>query len=229
MFGSIHVIGYNGSEIQMTAEKTIDADSQDRLDAAKREVKLDTSQSGDGLRIYVDGPFRHRDNGHRGYRVNYDFELKVPVGTAVRLAAVNHGHIRLEGTSGDFDLSNVNGGIELAGASGSGAAHTVNGKISAGFARSPASASSFKSVNGSIEASFPPNLAADISVKTLNGGAYTDFDMTALAQPTPVAERRGGKFIYRSGRSTDLRVGAGGPQLKFETVNGSIRIVKRGQ
>ncbi|HTS51352.1 MAG TPA: hypothetical protein VMH05_25570 [Bryobacteraceae bacterium] len=230
VFGLIHVIGYSGTEIQMTAEKTIDADSKDRLDAAKREVKLDTTQSGDELRIYVDGPFRHRDSGgHRGYRVTYDFELKVPLATAARLAAVNHGHIRLEGTAGDFDLSNVNGGIELADAGGSGSAHTVNGKISASFAQNPAANTSFKSVNGSIEASFPPNLAADISVKTLNGGAYTDFDMTALAQAAPVAERRGGKFIYRSGRSTSLRVGAGGPQLKFETVNGSIRIVKRGQ
>lgn len=229
VFGSIHVIGYNGSEIQMTAEKTIEAESQNRLDAAKREVKLDTTQSGDELRIYVDGPFRHRDSWYRDYRVNYDFELKVPVSTAVRLAAVNHGHIRLEGTSGAFDLSNVNGGIELAEASGSGTAHTVNGKISATFAQNPGAASSFKSVNGSIEASFRPNLSADLSVKTLNGAAYTDFDTVLLANTTAVTQQHGGKFVYKADRSTALRVGAGGAELKFETLNGDIRIIKRGQ
>jgi len=229
VFGSIHVIGYNGSEIQMTAEKTIDAESQDRMDAAKREVKLDTTQSGDQLRIYVDGPFRHRDSWHPGYRVTYDFELKVPVTTAVRLAAVNHGHIRLEGTSGAFDLSNVNGGIELAEASGSGNAHTVNGKISAVFAQNPAANCSFKSVNGSIEASFRPNLSADVRVKTLNGAAYTDFDTVLLAHTTPVTERHDGKFVYRADRSSSLRIGAGGPEVSFETLNGDIRIIKRGQ
>lgn len=229
VFGSIHVVGYNGSEIQMTAEKTIDADSQDRLDAAKREVKLDTTQSGNELRMYVDGPFRHRDSGHLGYRVTYDFELKVPVSTAVRLAAVNHAHIRLESTSGDFDLSNVNGGIELADVSGSGSAHTVNGKISAMFARNPAANTSFKSVNGSIEASFRPNLSADVHVKTLNGGAYTDFNATTLPNSQPVAQRRNGRFVYRADRTTALRVGAGGAELKFETLNGDIRIIKRGQ
>ena len=229
VFGSIHVVGYSGNEIQMTAEKTIDAESQDRMDAAKREVKLDTTQSGDQLRIYVEGPFRHRDSWHPGYRVTYDFELKVPLATAVRLAAVNHGHIRLEGTSGAFELSNVNGGIDLAEVSGAGSARTVNGKISATFAQNPAANSSFKSVNGSIEASFRPNLSADIRVKTLNGAAYTDFDTVLLANTTPVTARHGGKFVYRADRSNTLRIGAGGPEVSFETLNGDIRIIKRGQ
>ena len=48
--GYIHVTGYNGSEIQMVAEKTIEAESAERLDAAKREVKLDVSQ----IRRYAD-------------------------------------------------------------------------------------------------------------------------------------------------------------------------------
>ncbi len=229
VFGSIHVTAYGGSEIQMTAEKTIDAESQDRLDAAKREVTLETTQSAGELRLYVDGPFRHRDHWRSGYRVNYDFELKVPSATAVRLATVNHGSIRLEGVSGDFELSNVNGEIEVAETGGSGSAHTVNGKITAAFARNPAGPVSFKTVNGSIEASFRPNLSADVRVKTFNGGAYTDFDATALPRVQSVAERRRGRFVYRADKSTSLRIGAGGPEIKFQTLNGDIRILKRGQ
>ena len=229
VFGSIHVVGYSGSEIQMTAEKTLEAESQDRLEAAKREVKLDLSQSGDELRIYVDGPFRHHDSGHRGYRVDYDFELKVPSATAVRLATVNHGRIRLEATSGGFDLSNVNGEIELAEVGGSGSAHTVNGKVSAAFARNPAGNASFKTLNGDIEASFRPNLSADVRVKTLNGGAYTDFDAAMLPRAQPAADRSHGRFVYRADKTTALRIGAGGPEIKFETLNGDIRIIKRGQ
>ena len=222
----------------MVAEKTIDAESQERLDAAKREVKLDISQSGGTLKLFVDGPFRCQcgdggsgihDSGHRGYAVNYDFELKVPVATALHLATVNHGEIRVENAAGDFDLGNVNGGIELAEVAGSGNVHTVNGKISATFAKNPAASCSFKTVNGTIEASFRPNLSADVRVKTFNGAAYTDFQAVALPRVNPPAERRNGKFVYQADRFAGLRIGSGGPELKFDTLNGSIRIIKRGQ
>lgn len=236
--GSVHVTGYNGPEIVMDAEKTIAAESQDRLEAAKREVKLETSQSGGEVKLFVDGPFRCHcgdggsgihDHGHLGYSVKYDFELKVPAGAFLRVATVNGGHVRVENTTGEFDLSNVNGRIEIVEASGSGNAHTVNGKITATFSRNPSSATSFKTVNGSIEASFRPNLSADVHLKTFNGGAYTDFDATALPNSVPVAEHRNGKFVYRSDRSSSVRIGTGGPEYKFETLNGSIRIINRGQ
>ncbi len=236
--GFIHVSGYNGSDIQMVAEERIEADSQERLEAAKREVKLDTTQSGDTLTLYVDGPFRcHCDdnrrgineNRRRGYRVIFDFELKVPAATILLLATVNGGDIRVENTTGDFDLSNVNRGIDLKEVSGSGQVHTVNGPISALFAKNPAKDCSFRTVNGGIETSFLPNLSADVRVKTFNGHAYTDYDVTALPPLAPVSERRDGKFIYKSDRSTGMRIGGGGPQFKFDTLNGSIRIIKRGQ
>jgi DUF4097 and DUF4098 domain-containing protein YvlB len=236
--GSIHVTGTSGTEIVMEAQKTIEAESQDRMDAAKRDVKLETSQSGGEVKLFVDGPFRcHcgdggsgiRDRGHIGYSVRYDFELKVPAGAVLRVATVNGGHIHVENTTGDFDLSNVNGGIELSEAAGSGNVHTVNGKISATFTRNPANGTSFKTVNGTIEASFRPNLAADVWLKTMNGGAYTDFPATALANMPATAERRDGKFVYRGNRSSTVRIGAGGPEYKFETLNGSIRIINRGQ
>jgi hypothetical protein len=236
--GFIHVTGYNGSEIQMVTEKTIRAESQERLDAAKREVKLDTTQSGDTLTFYVDGPFRchcddgrsgFRDRSHRDYRVTYDFDIKVPAATILRLGTVNGGDVRVESTTGDFDVANVNGGIEMREVAGSGPVHTVNGKILVLFARNPARNCSFKTVNGSIETSFRPGLAADVRVKTFNGQAYTDFDVISLPALSPVSERRDGKFIYRTDRSTGLRIGNGGPEFNFDTLNGSIRIINRGQ
>ena len=236
--GNIRVTGYNGSEIQMVAEKTIQAESQDRLDAAKRDVKLDTTQSGDTLTLYVDGPFRCHcsdgrfgvhENSHPGYRVIYDFEIKVPAATLLRLDTVNRGDVRVENTTGDFDVANVNGGIEMHEVAGSGPVHTVNGKISVVFSRNPVKDCSFRSVNGTIEASFRPNLSADVRVKTFNGHAYTDFDVTALPASAPVSERRDGKFIYRGDRFTGMRIGNGGPEFKFDTLNGSIRIINRGQ
>jgi len=236
--GFIHVSAYNGSEIQMVAEKRIVAESRERLDAAQREVKLDISQSSDEVSVFVDGPFRcHCDDnrrgihetGHRGYRVVYDFDIKVPAATFLRLATVNEGDITVEGTTGDFDLSNVNHSIEVKEVTGSGLVHTVNGRITALFARNPTSSCSFRTVNGSIEASFRPNLNADVRVKTFNGHAYTDYDVTALPAVAAHGERRDGKFVYRGNDFAGMRIGTGGPEFKFDTLNGSIRIINRGQ
>ena len=219
----------------MTVEKTIEADSPAKLDAARHEVKLDTTKSAERLKLYVDGPFRchcgdgHNsvnDTGRRGYRVIYDFDLKVPAGMSVELATVNGGKVETRGIAGDFDLSNVNGGIELEEMAGSGKAHSVNGKVRVVFATNPRKNCSFKTVNGGIEASFRRDLSADIQVKTFNGDAYTDFDAAALPVSAS-AERRDGKFVYRSNRSSAFRIGSGGPELRFDTLNGSIRLINR--
>lgn len=236
--GSIHVTGYNGNEIQVTAEKTIQADSKDRLAAAQRDVKLDISQSGGTVALYVDGPFRcHcddnrsglRDNPDRDYRVIFDFDIKVPAATFLRLRTVNRGDVRVENTTGDFDIGNVNRGIEMNEVAGSGDVHTVNGRITVVFAKNPAGHCSFRTVNGSIETSFRPNLNADVRVKTFNGHAYSDYDVTALPRTVSAGERRDGKFIYRSSDFSGMRIGSGGPEFKYDTLNGSIRIINRGQ
>jgi hypothetical protein len=236
--GYIHVSGYNGSEIQVVAEKTIDAESSERLEAAKQEVKLDVSRSGDSVILFVDGPFRchcednrwgTRDHGHRGYRVTFDFEIKVPVATILRLGTVNNGDVRVENTTGDFDISNVNRGIDMTEVSGSGRVHTVNGPIKVLFARNPSSACSFGTVNGSIETSFRGNLNADVRVKTFNGQAFTDYDVTALPRMVAAGERRDGRFVYHSDDFNGMRIGNGGPELKYDTLNGSIRIINRGK
>jgi len=63
-------------------------------------------------------------------------------------------------------------------------------------------------------------------MKTFNGGLFTDFDVRALPQPVAVAERRDGRFVYRSNQFTLVRAGGGGPELTFETFNGSVRVLR---
>ena len=60
--GSLHVTGYGGSELQITARKRIRAESADAMQQAAREVKLDLTQEGNTHCAYVDGPFRSHDH-----------------------------------------------------------------------------------------------------------------------------------------------------------------------
>jgi hypothetical protein len=242
VFGSIHVTPTSGRAVEMTANKTIRAESQERIADAKRDVTLDITDNAETVRIYVDGPFRcHCDNnrdgwrsfGSRwsdpGYRVDIDFDLKVPDGTKLRLRTVNHGDITVDKTSGDFEIENVNGGITMTEIRGSGSAQTVNGPVKVSFVENPKSASLFKSINGVIEAAFQPNLSADLQMKTFNGGLYTDFEVKNLPSPAVTGERVDGRFVYRGNRFSGFRVGNGGPEIKFDGFNGDVRILRRTQ
>jgi DUF4097 and DUF4098 domain-containing protein YvlB len=103
----------------------------------------------------------------------------------------------------------------------------VNGGVKVLYARNPTGPTSFKSVNGSLDISFRAGLNADVKMKTLNGGLYTDFDVSAMPVAMNAAENRDGKLVWRSNRMTGVRIGRGGPELQFETLNGNVMIKNR--
>jgi DUF4097 and DUF4098 domain-containing protein YvlB len=233
--GLIEVIGDAGTTIRVEGEKIIRGASQAEVDRAKREVVLDMNEKDGIAQLYVNGPFR--DNSHasqdhgfhdhsdREYEVTYNFTIHVPRDSGLQLRSVN-GAVKTDQTNGKFDVRGVNGGVTMTAVAGSGKVNTVNGPMVVSFRENPKAASSFHTVNGKIEATFQPNLAADLSFKTLNGATYTDFDVTALASPPGTADRKDGRFVYKANRLSSVRVGSGGPELSFETVNGAISIKK---
>lgn len=238
VFGPIRVTGYDGRTIELKAVETVRGDSPDKIEQARREVRLDIKQDGNSVVLYVDGPFRCNcgDGGgrnsvnfrrHPGYTVAYDFELRVPAATKLTLRTINEGGIHVENAVGDFDVENINGAIEMVEVSGSGRAYALNGGLKATFRANPKADSYFGSLNGPVDVFFQPGLSADLRFKTFNGGVYTDFPLTALPAGAVASERRNGKFVYRADKYTGARVGRGGPEIKFDGFNGDIRVHQR--
>jgi len=232
--GFIHVEGTNESAVQMSIHKVIRGETRDDLAEAERDVRLDFRDGAPRVEAVVTDRRGHvcgepwnddgqrRDNVH--YDVRFDFTIRVPRDAQLRLCTINGGDIIVNGTQGDFDVSNVNGLIEMRQVGGSGRAHTVNGPVSVTFTANPRLATSFKSVNGNVDVTFLEGLSADFSMKTFNGGLFTDFDVQPLSGPAPAAgDRRNGRFVYRANEFTRVRVGNGGPQITFETLNGNVR------
>ncbi len=235
VFGSIEVQGSDRADIEMTARRTIRAKSAERVERAKTEVKLDMKATGNDVDIYVDGPFRCQIQdctGIRerdlGYRVQYDFVLRVPRRIGLTAKTVTGGDVTIRGVDGDFDVRNVNGKVTMESVAGSGRASTVNGPVTVGFARNPSGACSFRTINGDVEASFRDGLAADLRLKTMHGDAYSDFATTGLPSEPVTRETARGKTIFKRGGATGARVGKGGPEIRCETLNGDILIKKNG-
>lgn len=237
--GFIHVEGTDDSAVQMSIRKEIRAATRDDLAEAQRDVRLDFRDGAPRVeatvtdrRGHVCGE-RRQDDGQRWERVRYevrfDFTIRVPRNAALRLCTINGGDVVVNGTRGDFEVDNVNGLIAMTQVAGAGSAHTVNGAVTVSFTANPKLPSSFKSVNGNIDVSFVEGLSADFAMKTLNGGLFTDFDAQPLANSVAAAgERQSGRFVYRANEFTRVRVGNGGPEIAFETLNGNVRARRAG-
>jgi len=230
--GTIQVTGYSGRDVQLLVREALEADSKDRAEAARREVRLDITQTNNTVRCYVDGPFRCRNGSisfrgweSYGFRVRYDFELKVPQRCGLRLKTVNGKDIEIDKTSGSFDIENINGGVNMTDVSGAGRVYALNGKVRVRFAENPTADCYFGSLNGNVEISFRAGLSANARLKTFNGKAYSDFPVSYLAADKPIGRSEHGKFIYKSGEFQGVRIGEGGPELKFDAFNGNIRIL----
>ena len=237
--GFIHVEATNDPAVQVSIRKVIRADTREDLAEAQRDVRLDFRDGAPRVEAIVTDRRGHvcgeewNDRGDRWDRVHYDvkfdFTIRVPREVALRLCTINGGDVIVNGTRGDFDVSNVNGLIEMHDVAGSGRAHTVNGPVTVTFTVNPKQSSSFKTVNGNVDVSFPAGLAADFAMKTFNGGLFTDFDAEPLASKVETAgERNNGRFVYRRNEFTRVRVGNGGPEITFETLNGNVRARRAG-
>lgn len=237
IFGSIEVTGGQGDQVQLVVNKTISAESKDRMDAAKKEVTLDITDQPDFLKLFVNSPSRCKCGpgggegcfnwrGDPGYIVKMDFQLQVPRNIEVKLKTVNSGHVNVQDVTGDFSVHNVNGGIDMKNVAGSGVAKTVNGSVKVSFRENPREKSDFATINGNVELYFVRGLSGDFRFKTMNGAVYSDFEMTSLPAQPVSSERHGTKFVFRSDRFTGGRVGSGGPEIKAENLNGDIRVLE---
>ena len=234
IFGSITVEGFDGQAVELVVHKTIKARNNEKIQKAREEVKLDIKEDGNTIDLYVDGPFRCRDEEGRhrsrwdpGYRVHYDFAIKVPRMTNLSLKTATDGKIRVERVEGEFDIRHANGKIDLIEVAGSGEAHTANGDITVTFSKNPGSDCSFKTVNGDVTVGFQENLSADFRLKTFHGDGYSDFPITYLPSRPAKKGREDGKFVYKSDRFVGVRVDRGGPEILMDTLNGDLLIQKR--
>lgn len=226
--GSVRIIGENRSDVAVTARKTVRR--QGRSNDGGPAVDFRESAG----RLLVCGDDRHcgchvnssrNDRWDDETRVEVDFEVHVPMNVTLDVCTVNHATLRVERVNGPFTLRNVNGSIDLQRMGGTGSATTVNGDVTATFVNPPTTATDFKTVNGDIDVTVPASLSADLRLHTMHGEIYTNFDTTTLSD-TATTERRGRRTRYDVNKTTRLRVGKGGPEMSFNTLNGDIEVKK---
>lgn len=227
MMGSINVTAGAGS--QVTVEST---DSQRR----NRPVpppppgmhRIDGVSGG----LEVEEDHNVVTIANRSMPASSDLSITVPVNTSVQLKSMAGGHIDVTGLNGDLEVDNTNGSITLKNVSGSVVAHSMNGGITVNLDKVTADKPmSFTTLNGKIEVTIPSGTRARLRLKADNGEVFSDFDVKMEADTSkPVVEdsrRTGGKYRIRMDRGVYGSINGGGPEYRFETMNGAILIHKK--
>ena len=206
--GDITVQAYDGADVEMIVDRSVTAENDAEMRAARRDVVLDTGDAAATIHAIVRYPDRQTCGGATGYRsrpgyhVRFDFTIRVPRAVRLQLCTINSGIVRVSGTVGDFDVNNVNGRITLTDVAGSGNAVTVNGAVAASFVSAPQRSSTFRTINGDVTITLPDAATAEFHMKTFNGHVFSD----SAAKPT--------------------RAGNGGPDLRLESLNGDVRVLR---
>jgi len=167
-----------------------------------------------------------------GNAMGSNVTLQVPTNVSLELKSINGGKIEVTGVNGDLDVDNTNGSIELTDVSGSVIAASQNGSVTVSLNKiTPNKPMSFTSLNGKIDVTLPADTKAHLRLKTDNGSVYSDFDVKLdAAASKPVVEdsrNQGGKYRIRMDHSVYGSINGGGPEYRFETLNGNILIHKK--
>jgi len=233
IFGSVTVQGYSGSKVLLEATKTVSADAAATLEAGKKGVQLGFLQRNDSLVVYLSGPHDSRPRRNHSwssdevdYKYEVDFVLKVPYAINLHAATINGGEVNIQDVAGALSAHNVNGAIRIKNAKAGTKAHTVNGNVDVSYAASPAGSSSYKTINGEINVTYPKDMGGDVHFKSMHGELYTNFAQAQMLprQVTQSQQKEGNGTKYKITKDTAVRLGKGGPDLRFETLNGDVTI-----
>lgn len=243
--GDLNAEGYDGDEIIITGTKIVTSKPRLIGDFNPDEIYLDRLNGDNsififvrqpGVEVEIDGDDLHY-NSRKGRnknrygdddRLNFEFnlQLKIPHYLMSEISTINGGEVVVEGMSNGVEANNVNGSVFVSKVSGKVDAHTVNGNIRVEFEKAPEKDSEFHTVNGTIEVYAPKNLSAVVTFKSLHGELYTDFNNIEYL-PNRVNKRQDGKTRYSIEQTAPIQIGEGGPELRFQLLNGNAYIKQR--
>jgi len=204
--GSVQVSVWDQATVRVQAVK--EADTREDLDNLRIEVRNTAS----AVSIETRYP-ESRGSEHRHLSVEYT--LTVPKGAALDKVELVNGALTVSGLGGEVDAELVNGQAKLMGLAGNVSVETVNGQVTVELEKFAAGQRvKLETVNGEIELRLAAGVAADLQAETVNGHLSNDFGV-------PVNKH---KYV---GADMTGSIGTGGGDVRLETVNGKIQVVKK--
>jgi len=229
IWGDVKVRPGKTGEIIVNISERRSAPDQKRFDRSLEILKLNTDADDKSVILYVgnqDRDWRGRSNCRR-CRVDYQFDVVVPVDTRLNVSTVNNGRIDIAGISGKVSAANVNGPISVSRMRECSELNSINGEVNLDFATPPGEDCNIETINGDITMMMPVDSDFDVAMDLFNGRMLTQLPVDGLAIPAKVEHiESNGHHVYRIEQQAGVRIGAGGPTFTISSMNGDIRIQK---
>lgn len=207
--GSISVEGWDRNEVKLEVIKK--ADSAETLS----EVEVKITDRPDFLKIETDYKNLRYSGQNRRRKLEVNYKLTVPKNAILNSIETVNGTVAIKGVHGEAKASAVNGNVDVANIRSDADLSTVNGEVIADFDNVETGGRiSLNTVNGSVKVTFPSDLNATLKAESLNGNISNDFGL-------PVKR---GEYV---GRNMHGRIGNGATQIKLNSVNGALTILRK--
>jgi len=206
--GEIEIVSW--TQLSIKVEATIQADDQDEID----RVNIKMKQNGDRVTVETDYEEESSWRNNRSAQVTY----KVWLPTNTNLADINlvNGSLTIEDVAGEVNAQVVNGSIKATGLTRNSEISTVNGSIKAYYHSVSADLKDIEieTVNGSIKLYLPSEINANLDLETMHGSIKTEFGLSSEENTF-------------TGHSLRGDIGSGDIDINMESVNGSIKVIKK--
>ncbi|MEA2164295.1 MAG: hypothetical protein QOK37_2422 [Thermoanaerobaculia bacterium] len=208
-FGSIEVIGGDGTVVSITAERNIMA--ADQLSAREAADSVAVAFEGDTKVRLIRSVMPALRNAH----ATIDYIIHVPRSVAVKIGSKSADHIRVSHIRGSVTVNGFGGTLIMEDVIGASAVSMVNGRIIYDYQNRPTARADVQAVNADIDINMPANAKFDWIADTLNGDILTTFPSV-----------RGSRF---TGTVFHGQInGPGGPVLNTSTMMGRVLLNSKG-
>jgi hypothetical protein len=206
--GQIRAEAWEGATVEVTAERTASAGSDEAAQDLLRQVEMREEVGPDRVRIETRAP-KLRWGGHKA-----TFVVRVPNGVHVDLRTVNGG-VRLDNVGGEVRATSTNGGVQgrIAAASLI-EARTTNGGVDVDVTGPLAADGRLQltSVNGGVRLKLPADTRADLTARCTNGRVSVDLPLSAEGEQTR--------------RRVQGTLNGGGARIDLQTTNGGVTVAR---
>ena len=206
--GEVNISSWAESIIKV--EATIRADHQDELD----RVKVKIQQKGQKVSVKTDYEENSRWGSNQSAQVTY--KVWLPAQTNLSAIELVNGSLTIENVAGEINAQVVNGSIKATGLTKNSDISSVNGSIKVYYQSVSADLKdiNIETVNGSIKLYLPSTVNANLDLETMHGSIKTEFGISSQENTF-------------TGHSLRGDIGSGDIDINMESVNGSIKVMKK--
>lgn len=205
--GKIVVRPGTGNAVEIVATRIAKAGSDEAAKQLLAEMKMEETLSAAGVK--VSSRQARLSMGGRQYRV--DYEVRAPIGAALKLSATN-GEIDVAEWEGRVEMSATNGKLHGTALKGEVDASTTNGEITVRLASLSDRGVKVETTNGEVTVEVPKDAKGRIVARVTNG----DISVSGLnVEASPANNRR---------RYEGALNGGSGPTISVQTTNGTVNV-----